>query len=104
MFYFHFANFSLKSHFFTLYHEHQKEIISCLESTQNLCVQYHFHTVMTVNKVAKNQIFQKKFKFISTQLDGGVFWFFTRRTQSQSGSARYPAIEQRQDQHRVIHV
>ena len=53
-FYLHFAKFNLKIIFFTLYLEHLKEIISYLESTQNLCVQYHFHNVMTVKKVAKN--------------------------------------------------
>ena len=40
MFYIHFANSNLKVIFFTLHLEHQKEIISYLESTQKkLCVQ-----------------------------------------------------------------
>ena len=58
-FYLHFAKSNLKVIFFTLYLEHQKEIISCLESIQNLCVQKHFHTVMTVKNAARNQFFLK---------------------------------------------
>ena len=62
-FFLHFANSNLKviiSHFiFNI-----KKIISYLESTQNLCVQEHIHTVMTVKKVAKNPIFLKKITFL----------------------------------------
>ena len=47
IFFSYFANSNLKVIFLTLNLEHQKEIISNLESTQNMCVQLHFHTVMT---------------------------------------------------------
>ena len=45
------SSFSLKSFFHTFVVK--KKIILYLESKQNLCVQKIFHTVMTVQKVAK---------------------------------------------------
>ena len=59
---------TVKSFFFTLYHEHQKEIISYLESTPNLCVDLKKKYISyTAIKVAK-KIFQKSLTFYETNL------------------------------------
>ena len=58
---------------------------------------------MTVKKWQKSN-FSRNLNFLWTQLDGIVFWLFTRTTQNQSGSTRLQAIEQRQDQHKVRHA
>ena len=75
VFYLHFANSNLKVIFLTLSLEHHTEIISYLESTQNLCVHLHFHTVMTVKKVAKNRIYLKILTFNEPDLTVEIFGF-----------------------------
>jgi len=46
-----------------------------LESKKNIWVKKHFHTVMTVKKVAKNPIFQKKITFYEPNLTVEFFGF-----------------------------
>ena len=57
---------------------------------------------MTVIKVVNNQIFKKVYLCLKPTWHS-CFFFLTPTTQNQSRTTKFPAVEQRQDQHKVRH-
>ena len=66
-----------------------------------MCVKLHFHIVMTVKKVAKNQIFLKILNFYQHNLTVEFFVFLPAGPKTKADP---PDSQQRQDQHEIIHV
>ena len=58
---------------------------------------------MTVIKIA-TFLFSEEFDFLYHQIDAVVFWVFTRLSQNQSVTTKWPAVERSQDQNKVRHV
>ena len=59
---------------------------------------------MTVIKVVKNQKFKKGYLPVKPTWSSSFFLLFTRTTKNKSRTTKYPAVEQRQEQHKVRHV